>query len=237
MGLGLAGVCWGGANLAANLRKPADVSNARVREPDTASRALAADAHPFLAAEGLATVRLGMDVASLGGVRPLIRRKPSADGDGVGTGAPGGASGEGEPSALGRKVFVEALGPGRSAVYLFDARSAQLVSVQVASGLGDAEALMARLKARDASFGAPDGIWDCGLEGGEGLPTRRFTWGQGEASAMDTIHVLPRQVLATLYVASQAAIVESLRRGGCTPTAKADFESFPSITPSAADPK
>jgi hypothetical protein len=133
----------------------------------------------------------------------------------------------------GLKTWVEPMDKGKSALYFFAAETGgvgRLQRVQIASNVKGLEAVVARVQAREARLGPPSGVYDCPAVPGQ-VPTRRYTFKRGTASAMEVYALVGEQTAITYYVASTTQIRDSLKEAQCAPTPPERAARFPVAVP------
>jgi hypothetical protein len=147
-------------------------------------------------------------------LRSLMRRYTEGDRDGI-------------------KAFQESLDKTTTAFYFFAGETGGiglLLRVQVASNVKGMEAVAERVKQRLARLGPPSGVWDCPALPGQ-VPTRRYSFKRGPASAVEVYALVGEQAAITYYVSSTPQIRNSLKEAGCTPTPPEAAARFPVAVP------
>jgi hypothetical protein len=183
------------------------------RRPSAPDPALVAGSKELLARE-LPGLSLGLSLQEVLRVRASIRRHAGGDREGL-------------------KLFHEALDGDSSALYLFASEAAgigALRRVQVASHVKGPEAVVARLQDRQARLGPPTGVWDCPARAGQ-LPSRRYSYRRGSASALEVYVMVREQTAITYYVAATGDIRASLKEADCVPTPPERAARFPVAVP------
>ena len=167
-----------------------------------------------LLAHDIPGLSLGLSLQEVLKVRPLIRRYAEGDRDGL-------------------KLFQEALGKDASVLYFFEGETGgigRLRQLQIASNVKNVEAVVARVQAREAQLGPPGGVWDCTSAPGQ-LPSRRYTYKRGLASATEVYVMVKEQTAITYFVGSTADLRASHKLARCTPTPPERAARFPVAVP------
>jgi hypothetical protein len=189
-----------------------DESKRRLRDADPA---LGEASRELLQAD-LPDVKLGMDLPDVLSVHPRLKRRTEADREGL-------------------KVFEEPLGEKRSALYFFAGDQAgigALMRVQIASSVRGLEAIVKRVLDTQNRLGPPSGVWDCPASAGQ-VPTRRYSYKRGLASALDIYTLIGDDAAATYYVSSTRQIRSSIKEAGCLETPPERAHHFPTAVPPA----
>ncbi len=184
--------------------------DAQVEGPD----ALGRDSQRFLPKE-IADVYLGMNPGRLLLARPRAKLNREAH----------------EPAYV---VYDEALSPSLGVLYMFRSGTLKLEKIQIATRLGDVNAIGPRIAANTQRYSNPSGVYDCPGDASH-VPTRRFTWTRGSAGAMDVYLLVGSQVSATLFVAPTGVIREAVASARCIPTPPERLSRFP-VPPPAREP-
>ncbi|HEX6243973.1 MAG TPA: hypothetical protein VFZ61_23820, partial [Polyangiales bacterium] len=174
---------------------------------------LAAASKELLARE-IPGLSLGLSLQQVLKVRAMLKRYAEGDREGL-------------------KVFHESLGKDSSALYFFDGETGgigRLRRVQIASNVKNAEAVVARVQQRETQLGPPTGVWDCPPAPGQ-IPSRRYSYKRGPASAMEVYVLVREQTAITYYVGSTSDQRASLAQAGCTPTPPERAARFPVAVP------
>jgi hypothetical protein len=175
-----------------------------------------AEASRELLQKDLPGVKLGMSLPDVLAVHSRLKRRPMADLEGF-------------------RVFEEPLGEKRSALYFFGGERAgigALMRVQVATSVSGLEAIVARVLDTQKRLGPPNGVWDCPAVSGQ-VPTRRYSYKHGAASALDVYTLLGDNAAATYYVAATRQIRSSIKEAGCVETPPERAHRFPLAVPPA----
>jgi hypothetical protein len=159
-------------------------------------------------------VSLGLTFQEALKKRSLLRRYTQGDAEGI-------------------KVFQESLDKTTSALYFFSAETGgigRLLRVQIASNVKGMDAVVERVKQRQDRLGPPTGVWDCPVLPGQ-VPTRRYSFKHGAASAVEVYALVKEQAAITYYVGSTAQIRTSLNEAGCIATPPERAARFPVAVP------
>jgi hypothetical protein len=173
-----------------------------------------AEASRELLQKDLPGVKLGMSLPDVLTVHARLKRRAQADLEGL-------------------RVFEEPLGEKRSALYFFGGERAgigALMRVQVASSVSGLDAVVARVLETQQRLGPPNGVWDCPASAGQ-VPTRRYSYRRGVASALDVYTLLGDNAAATYYVSSTRQIRASIKEAGCVETPPERAHRFPMAVP------
>tara|TARA_B100001750_G_scaffold216983_1_gene202012 strand:- start:631 stop:1344 length:714 start_codon:yes stop_codon:yes gene_type:complete len=159
----------------------------------------------------IADLALGMLETEVRALRPGMQPKTDAQGPGT--------------------WYEERVSPDSQVLYAFGAESHRLGQVQVLSMVRP-EGVGPQLTALIDRHGSPTGAWHCEGAGPNAIPTRRFTWHQGDVSLQQVILAHPRGVSTTLYIAPTEVIAQSLRMSACRPVRdRAEMADVPVATP------
>jgi hypothetical protein len=194
----------------------------RETKPDRAEekRRLAAadpalgEASRELLAADLPGVKLGMSLPDVLSVRSRLKRRTEADREQL-------------------KVFMEPLPDKRYALYFFGGDQGgigPLMRVQVATTVHGLEAIVARVLDTQKRLGPAGRVWDCPASAGQ-LPTRRYSYRRGVASALDVYVLVDEEAAATYYVSSTRQIAASIKEAGCIDTPLERANKFPLASP------
>lgn len=214
---------WGGGAVAALVALLVIWAAWRETKPDRTDEAhrlsgadpALAEASRELLSHDLPGVKLGMGLPEVLAVHSRLKRRAQADIETF-------------------KVFEEPFNDKKgSALYFFDgARGGigALMRVQVATTVKGLEAIVERVLETQKRLGPPSGVWDCPATGGQ-VPTRRYSYKRGAASALDVYTLMGDNAAATYYVSSTRQIKSSIKEAGCVETPPERAHKFPLAGP------